>query len=63
MERDTTINTISIRQLGTLLVLALLPLGTEVSPAGCLRPGAQRGCVRWGLEGFCWHWLRCGGAG
>ena len=59
MERDTTINTISIRQLGTLLVLALLPLGTEVLPSRL----AQRGCVRWGLEGFCWHWLRCGGAG
>lgn len=39
MERDTTINTISIRQLGTLLVLALLPLGTEVLPSRLSQAG------------------------
>lgn len=39
MERDTTINTISIRQLGTLLVLALLPLGTEVLPSQLSQAG------------------------
>ena len=39
MERDTTINTISTRQLGTLLVLALLPLGTEVLPSRLSQAG------------------------